>query len=1089
MGAPTDRFELEADRMQSAMAGAGERASAPERGSRGPEVADIPSLGEGAPLPSPVRAAFERRFDHDFSGVRVHTDERAGATAHRLRARAFTVGSDIAFSRGEYSPATREGLGLLAHELTHVVQQSRTGRRVQRQVVADKHAEGSTAAGHQRPIGGCGPNDARFTVTAPRKMSGRELLVEAVIVGEQVAPDRAGQMVETGVVTCAHPRCKAGLAAGESVEVCYPRAPAPRLSALVQGALDSFLVTRFIRTGTEKQLLKLLDRYWPGDSDAILSLYHTLLTLKPEDLDCYWRWVAGGGVPEGWMNIAGSLAQFTEVRERFCNPVELAQSDYQLLGRESLYALIVETERLEREMLRRRYDRFAEATAAARGEPPADVLATKLEAARTARDAALRDAGFASVDAFLETSNDFRVRFRARAVAVLTHALDAADRVVLDALSRYAIEETPASQNLRHRVSKGGQELYDEVRAARSKDAVIAAHPILAAPGVWDEISRARNVYEFTWRIRGFAAQRSVDLEFVKRHVDRDPDVVFKFDPIVKATKDLFAVADDSIFDLVIRDQIGKPGPAWWQQVIDIGLLLLSFVPGPIGFGARLVNAARNVGGEAVEYGQQLRAYEVGVRPERPSARGILYAGAQELVPQAAVGIVGKGYRALKGAREAAALTEAVGGDVARAESSTARAATGGEATAGQTAVAPPSGEPSLREPEVTTTGTPTPTPPPSPPEPPLTHAEPPVTHEPPVTPAEPPVTPAEPAPPAETPHAEPAPPPTASVPPLPAPTSPPISPTIGAAAQRVEDTRAALAAASGDLAKARAAVDVAEGEVKAARELVSETSGSAESKRLLADTEKTLKDAKRQVAKQARSEAIAQRELHAATAASQRITQLEDEIAALDQEITNELHPRGGFSDAEKWAGRRPGIPPRPYEPGYQKWSRLEARRSEALRELTSEEGGLRKTLAEQVERATPGAARQEDALVNARALDEPLRPVGDVPIDVMTGRPISGPWAVDHIMSRAEIARDSRFARLSPWQRDEILLEVRENYLPLTAAANSSKGSKPVTQWLADLEREGTQIPEEIAAALREADERARKAIEDKFQEFLKE
>ncbi len=66
---------------------------------------------------------MEIRFGHDFSQVRLHTDARAAAVAEALQARAFTAGNHIVFAAGEYAPATPQGRRLLAHELTHVVQQ------------------------------------------------------------------------------------------------------------------------------------------------------------------------------------------------------------------------------------------------------------------------------------------------------------------------------------------------------------------------------------------------------------------------------------------------------------------------------------------------------------------------------------------------------------------------------------------------------------------------------------------------------------------------------------------------------------------------------------------------------------------------------------------------------------------------------------------------------------------------------------------------------------------------------------------------------------------------------------------------------
>lgn len=83
--------------------------------------------GGGAPLSESSRNFFEARFGADFSSVRLHTDSRAADTAKSINARAFTVGNDIAFGSGQYSPDSSSGKSLLAHELTHVIQQGPNG--------------------------------------------------------------------------------------------------------------------------------------------------------------------------------------------------------------------------------------------------------------------------------------------------------------------------------------------------------------------------------------------------------------------------------------------------------------------------------------------------------------------------------------------------------------------------------------------------------------------------------------------------------------------------------------------------------------------------------------------------------------------------------------------------------------------------------------------------------------------------------------------------------------------------------------------------------------------------------------------------
>jgi len=75
--------------------------------------------GGGQPLPESARAYFEPRFGRNFSRVRVHTDAQAAESA-----RAFTVGQDVVFGAGQYAQGASEGRRLMAHELTHVVQQS-----------------------------------------------------------------------------------------------------------------------------------------------------------------------------------------------------------------------------------------------------------------------------------------------------------------------------------------------------------------------------------------------------------------------------------------------------------------------------------------------------------------------------------------------------------------------------------------------------------------------------------------------------------------------------------------------------------------------------------------------------------------------------------------------------------------------------------------------------------------------------------------------------------------------------------------------------------------------------------------------------
>jgi hypothetical protein len=85
----------------------------------------------GQPLDPATRGFMESRFGHDFSHVRVHTDTRAAESAREVNALAYTVGPDVVLGAGQYAPATNAGQRLLAHELTHVIQQGGNARALQ----------------------------------------------------------------------------------------------------------------------------------------------------------------------------------------------------------------------------------------------------------------------------------------------------------------------------------------------------------------------------------------------------------------------------------------------------------------------------------------------------------------------------------------------------------------------------------------------------------------------------------------------------------------------------------------------------------------------------------------------------------------------------------------------------------------------------------------------------------------------------------------------------------------------------------------------------------------------------------------------
>ena len=110
----------------------------------------LAAKNHAAPIQEPVRAQMETRFGADFSAVRIHVNATAAESARTIGAAAYTVGRDIVFSAGRYQPHGSAGRQLLAHELAHVVQQSRGGSASPDAEARADHAADQVAQG--RPV-------------------------------------------------------------------------------------------------------------------------------------------------------------------------------------------------------------------------------------------------------------------------------------------------------------------------------------------------------------------------------------------------------------------------------------------------------------------------------------------------------------------------------------------------------------------------------------------------------------------------------------------------------------------------------------------------------------------------------------------------------------------------------------------------------------------------------------------------------------------------------------------------------------------------------------------------------------------------
>jgi hypothetical protein len=146
MNEPGDIYEMEADRVADQVMAASahpvvngnlpriQRFSGPSNGQMDPAPASVERAlsSSGRPLEPVLRQDMGQRFGHDFARVRVHADGAAEQSARDVNANAYTVGHDIVFGAGGFAPGSYDGRRLIAHELAHVVQQGGAAHTVQR---------------------------------------------------------------------------------------------------------------------------------------------------------------------------------------------------------------------------------------------------------------------------------------------------------------------------------------------------------------------------------------------------------------------------------------------------------------------------------------------------------------------------------------------------------------------------------------------------------------------------------------------------------------------------------------------------------------------------------------------------------------------------------------------------------------------------------------------------------------------------------------------------------------------------------------------------------------------------------------------
>ena len=181
----------------------------------------------GQPLDPATRAFFEPRFGHDFSKVRVHTDARAAESARAVNALAYTVGRDVVFGEEQYSPRVRAGNELIAHELTHVLQQGNSTRSQQKLELGARNdsfeQEAARLAEHILSTARCAPQGLTSVATRSliSPLSGR--MQNGIVVQRTCAEHRDETFYQTAENYCKDTPGTSQLHPGQT---CYREVPA-----------------------------------------------------------------------------------------------------------------------------------------------------------------------------------------------------------------------------------------------------------------------------------------------------------------------------------------------------------------------------------------------------------------------------------------------------------------------------------------------------------------------------------------------------------------------------------------------------------------------------------------------------------------------------------------------------------------------------------------------------------------------------------------------------------------------------------------------------------------------------------------------
>ncbi|WP_263352938.1 eCIS core domain-containing protein [Acidicapsa acidisoli] len=650
-------------------------------GNQAPQVdAGLPGrlhsrLGRGIMLPAQVLSHMESGLGGNFANVRVHTDTQASSLSDDLGAHAFTYGRDIFFATGQFQPSSPFGQRLLAHELTHVMQQQRgpSGR------VDRKPKEVKTVG-------------VTVSVTVHEEMSPQEFKIRAVMQFLQC--DRAeaerratawnypeksdigqngitSRTVNKPIQVIFH---SADMSAGEKAAEGKRTAAINALPPDQRREMNDEVDRRFwnhyqYKPGSplgKGQSEEGMRQAWLRTRDSVLQDQENVAKLDPKILGFLTADGKRRITPVEYktaLRIAGKLKEFSsedwelykrrinastdnfEVLERAIDTFRARQATEKAVrdrisGKENLYQQVKAFESLESRMMR-----VNPRNDTAEIDKPGN-LARYVEASK-ALDASLQAAGFASVQDFKAANEAFLEVFRKRAVELTMLVLQASERTVASERKRYedpkvladlfaklapvrtSVKESQeaASASMltpmqlksdsplnRSQEAALGRMIEADNRTKEAREGLANQHPMLKDPELSSYSLSVDSPAKLGEALRRNADNRQASIVKTRVAILDEPEKVFKLDQIVALTSKELQISSDSIYAMVVEDHKKEVPITDVLKALAIGALALGL--GVVSFGTGTVAVLAGAGALAIGVAgavEEYGKYEEGV--------------------------------------------------------------------------------------------------------------------------------------------------------------------------------------------------------------------------------------------------------------------------------------------------------------------------------------------------------------------------------------------------------------------------------------------------------------------------------------------